>query len=614
MPKEISENRERSFCSGNCEIRKIDESERTVELSFSSDDPYLRPWGYEVLSHDPSAVDMSRIKNSAALLAEHDRAKQIGVVESAWLDGKKGRAVVRFSNNSQLAKEYFDDVKDGIRKNISVGYAVYDDEKTDTKDGEDVWTVTRWMPFEISVVSVPADSTVGVGRSKKQEDQMPKELENKTEGQKSSEPQKVDLAAITAEAKKNARTEEEARIKEINSIGTQFGVSDIAIKAIEDGSNVDAFRAEVLESFKGNAGKQVKSDAGFIGLSDDEVKKYDFMRAIRALANPNDRRAQDEAGYEFEISQEAQRMSGVKAQGILIPFDALSRDMTVVAGSGGNVVANELMAGNFIGILRNRSAVMQSATIMTGLVGNIPIPRQTSVSSIGDLAEAGTTPSADIEFDQITMSPKRAGGTVPYSKQLLAQSSLDIEMLIKNDLLSQIGLKIDYNALNGDGTSSTPVGIRNSTGVNVLPLGTNGLAPKWSDFVELETMISEDNADISTMMYLLNSRGRGYVKTKEKVSGYPQFIAGENGMINGYGYRVSNQVPKNLTKGTGTNLSNITFGNFADLVIGFWGGIDLVIDQYTRKKEGMIEITADQFYDTVVRRAESFAVIEDAII
>jgi len=139
------------------------------------------------------------------------------------------------------------------------------------------------------------------------------------------------------------------------------------------------------------------------------------------------------------------------------------------------------------------------------------------------------------------------------------------------------------------------------------------LDPLSTSAASIETEVSVDNADVDNMMYLLNAKGRGFVKTAEKASGYPAYI-GDGNMINGYNYRTSNQVPSNLTKGSGTDLSNITFGNFSDLIIGFWGGIDLTVDPYSRKREGVIEVTADQFYDVGVRRAESFAIIEDAVI
>jgi len=619
MPDFIGSKQERNVCVGQCQIKSVNEDQRTIELSFSSDVPYLRSWGYEVLSHGSDAVDMTRLENGAALLAEHDGTKQIGVVERAWIDGNKGRAVVRFSKNSPLANEYYGDVKDGIRKNISVGYAVNDAEKTGERDGEDVWTVTKWLPFEISVVSVPADISVGVGRSKEKRkgDHMPKEIKEEVESTetRATETPAIDVQKERAEAMKQAREEELSRAKEINAIASSFGKQEMATKAIEEGVTVDAFRVQVLDTFK--PGKQVDTKSGFIGLDTKEIEQFSFTRALAALANPNDHRAQDAAGYEYEVSRAAQKASGLRATGIMIPMDVMSRTLTTASADGGDhLVATDLQAANFINLLRNRSAVIQSATILNGLVGNLTIPKQTSAMTVENQTETGAATESDLGLDEITLSPRRATGNGTYSDQILHQSSIDVENLIKMDLLCEVTLKIDYNALNGDGTGNMPIGIRNATGVNVLALGTNGVAPTWANFVNLETLISDDNADVEQMLYLMNSKGRGYVKTKEKVSGYPQFIAGDNGMINGYGYRVSNQVPRNLTKGSGTNLSNITFGNFADLLIGFWGGVDLNVDStsHALRKDGKIGIAMNVFYDVAVRRPESFAIIEDAII
>ncbi len=611
MPIQKNSKESRSFTLSR---DKTDKEQRTVEIAFSSEEEYKRWWGIEILGHSRGEIRLDRLKNKAPLLADHDTRDQIGVVENVRLDHDRvARATVRFSRSAR-AEEIFQDVLDGIRTKISVGYIIHNYKLIEERDGEDVYRVTDWEPYEISVVSVPADDTVGVGRelepkpnqNQTKEQTMPQE-KKPVENPQTKSAQEVDVKAIA----KEARQKEMERIQEITAIAESFGKRELVEDAVRNGTSVDQFRAQILDTLK--PGQPVDTKAGFIGMDEKEVKEYSLLRALNALANPNDRRAQEAAGYEFEVSLEAQKKSGVQAQGILVPFDVLGRDMTVVAGTGSATVATDLLASNFINMLRNRSAVMQAATILTGLTGNISIPRQLTSSTIQNLAETEEMGTSDIEFGNLELSPRRAGGTVPYSKQLLAQSSLDIERLIQNDLMTQIALKIDWNALNADGTGNTPVGIRHTTGVGLVELGADGGAPTWGDFVKLETEISIDNADVDNMLYLLNAKGRGYVKTKPKESGQAIYIADGN-MINGYNYRVSNQVPSNLTKGTGTGLSNITFGNFADLIIAFWGGIDLIVDPYTRKKEGMVEITADQFYDVGVRRAESFAIIEDAAL
>jgi len=191
------------------------------------------------------------------------------------------------------------------------------------------------------------------------------------------------------------------------------------------------------------------------------------------------------------------------------------------------------------------------------------------------------------------------------------QSSVDVEALIEKDIVSEIGLKIDLMAITGSGAGSEPTGIFNTSGVGVVVIGDNGGAPTFGHIVDLESEVADANADVGDLGYTINARTRGKLKQTAKDTNTPQFIIDGNEM-NGYMYETTNQIPGNLTKGTGTNLSAILFGNYADLIVGLWGGIDIIVDPYTLAKEGKIVITADQFFDVAVRRPQSFAVILDA--
>lgn len=165
----------------------IDSDKRTVRLSFSSEEPYQRYFGYEILGHEKGEVDLVRLNNGAPLLLGHDTTKQIGVVEIAKVSEGRGEALVRFSK-SQLAEEIYQDVKDGIRRNVSVGYEVNKMVLVEASQKDDIETyrVTRWTPLEVSIVPVPADNSVGVGREhefnvenyidKKEADKCPKTL------------------------------------------------------------------------------------------------------------------------------------------------------------------------------------------------------------------------------------------------------------------------------------------------------------------------------------------------------------------------------------------------------------------------------------------------------
>jgi HK97 family phage prohead protease len=150
----------------NLDRSEVDEEARTVNLSFSSEAPVERFFGNEVLSHDPKHVDLGRLNDGAPLLMDHNTSDQIGRVESAMVDGKRGQAVVRFSKSAR-GSEIFNDVIDGIRQNISVGYRINEMQLDESRSDGDVETfvATNWQPFEVSVVSVPADSSVGISRS-----------------------------------------------------------------------------------------------------------------------------------------------------------------------------------------------------------------------------------------------------------------------------------------------------------------------------------------------------------------------------------------------------------------------------------------------------------------
>ena len=591
----------------NMEIGKVED--KTVTLSFSSEAPYERYWGNEILDHGNGAMDMTRLERNAPLLFNHDPDKVIGAVEKAWIENGKGMAKVRFGE-SKRAKEVLKDVEAGVLKNVSVGYQILEMVEEGKRNGLETYRVTKWQPLEVSIVSIPADTTVGIGRGLDAETEV--KIQNKKEAIKMPEEVKTSKEDLT-KVREEARKEERKRVSEIRAIGEKVGNEELARQFIDNGKSVDAFREAILEQFNPQPKVDTKSSEE-VGMSDKEVRQYSIVRAINAMLNPTSRRAQEAAKFEFEVSEEAQSKFGVEARGVMVPFDVLKRNMVAGSVPGANVVSTDLMAGDFIELLRNRSAVINRASIMAGLNGNVAIPRQTSASTIQDLSETGAITASDLGLDQVTLSPKRTGGEVNYSKQLLAQSSIDVENLIRNDLIKEIALRIDYNAINGSGTANAPTGILNTTGVGLVSLGTNGAAPTWADIVALESKVEAANAgDEGAAAYIVNAKTNGYFKTTPKEPGYPTYMV-DKGQMNGYQVAVSNQMPSNLTKGTGTNLSAIAFGNFSDLMIGFWGGIDLIVDPYTQKETGLVSVLADQFYDVAVRHPESFAVIKDAAV
>ena len=530
----------------------------------------------------------------------------MGVIESVEIGADRvGRAVVRFGKSAR-AEEVWQDVKDGIRRNVSVGYMVHKAVLVESNDGQETYRVTDWEPFEISLVSVPADTTVGIGRSLGHDgdDVDPEQPDTDT---KTDTKTKENTMPGTVETPVQQRN----HAAEISAIGSTFsGGAELALSAIQRGLTVEQFQGEMLKKM---ASSPVPNSD--IGLDKKEIRRFSIMRALHALAHPGDVAAQRAAAFERECSDAAAAKLGKQARGFLIPMEVQQRDM--VAGtptSGGNLVATNLLSGSFIDVLRNALVLPGlGAQMLTGLVGNIAIPKQTGAATAYWVAESGSPTESQQTIGQVTMAPKTVGAFTDISRKLLLQSSIDVESLVQRDLASVLGLAIQQAAISGTGLNNQPTGLLNLITPSVAG-GTDGAAPTWANIVELESDVAVANALVDNMAYLTSAKVRGKLKTSSKVSGQNGFIWDDgNTPLNGYRAAVTNAVPSNLTKGAGTNLSAILFGNFADLIVGMWGSLDLMVDPYSNSTSGTVRVVALQDVDVAVRYIESFATMVDAV-
>lgn len=568
------------------EAKVIDEATRSVNIAVSSELGVERSFGKEILDHSPESVDLGFFASGRApLLLDHDPEKQIGVIESVSLDGDRVlRSKVRFGR-SALAQEVYQDVLDGIRGNVSVGYIVNKMERD--KDDKNSYRVKSWSPMEVSVVSIPADPSVGVGRSTVAPEPEPKVEPSVKKDDIMSE---VNLDAVRAEAAKAASD----NAAEIVKLGQRHNRSDLAGAAIAAGKSVDQFRGELLEVI-GNTPLDNKE----IGLNKKEVREYSVVRAIRALANPTDRAAQEAARFELEASEAAARAYGQSAQGVMIPADVLGnwgkRDLNT--SDDNEIVATNLMAGDFIDVLRNASSVMQAgARMMPGLVGNVSIPKKTAASTAGWIStEGGAASESEPTFGSVTMTPKTVGAFSDMTRQLILQSTPSIEALVRDDLTQAMALAIDAGALKGTGLSGQPTGIYSTSGINTDSFA--GATPTWAEIVGLETLVAEDNALLGNLSYIAPASLYGTLKTTAKANNQAIFAVDSDGTMNGYRTIVSNQATAGY----------LLFGNFSDLLIGMFGGLDLTVDPYTASNTGTIRVVALQSVDVAVRHAVSFA-------
>ena len=569
----------------------IDEEKRLVRIGVSSEEPVERSFGMEVLGHSRGDINMEFISSGRApLLLDHDMTKQIGVIEEFKLDesAKRTIALVRFGKSS-LAREIFEDVVDGIRMNISVGYRVDKLERTD-KDDETYYRAS-WTPMEVSSVSVPADQSrlVGVGRSKDKQPILHKEVK-KMENEK----QEINLDEVKSNAVVEAKAEFKRNSKEILDLASRHNKRDLADQAISDGLSVEEFRGVLLDNISNNEPLETPSE---IGLTEKETKRFSILRAINAMANPTDSKAQQDAAFEFECSRAAGELYGKTAQGVLLPPEVLAswgqRDMN--ASDDSNLIAQDFRGGDFIDVLRNSSAVMQNATILNGLSGDVKIPKKTAASTAAFISsEGGASSESEMTIGSVTMSPKTLGAHTDVTRQLMIQSSLDVENLIRNDLAGSMAVAIDNAALEGSGSSGNPTGITNTTGINTVSL-SSAAAPTFAEMVSMESAVAVDNALLGGLVYIVHPTNAGTLKTTTKDSGSGQFVL-TNNEINGYPVVVSAQLTAN----------NYVFGNMQDLLVGLFGGLDIVVDPYSNSTSGTVRVVALQSCDVNVRHAVSF--------
>ena len=569
------------------ELTTFDEVEdRTYEFPFSSEFPVARYFGNEILSHDAKAADLSRLNDGAPLLFNHNPDRVIGVVEGARIDskGRRGYARVRFSRNP-FAQEVLSDVKDGVLRNVSFGYSI---DKMEERGSGD-FVATAWAPYEVSIVSVPADKTVGIGRALTPTEPAASAAPS-PDPLPSMESTTPDLAVVRAEAAEAERS----RIAEISALCDKHNMGEMGRQLVESGRSIDEARAAVLD--KMNIPQEpVNMSAADLGMSEKEARSFSFLRAINYLSNPTDRAAREAAAFEIEASDAAAAKLGRQSRGITIPQEVLRRDLNVgAATAGGNLVETMLDSGSFIDLLRNASALDQAgATVLTGLTGNVAIPRQSGAATAYWVAESGSPTESQQTVDQVSLVPRTVAAYTDFSRRLMIQSSIDVENMVRNDLAQVIALKIDAAGLYGTGASNEPLGLKNTTGIGTEDFAND--APTFAEVVALESDVATANALLGSPVYLMNAAMRGNLKTTKKDAGSGIFIM-ENGEVNGYPGVLSNQVAAN----------DLWFGNFADLIIGYFSGLDLMVDPYTHSTSGTVRVVAMQDVDIAVRHPESF--------
>jgi HK97 family phage major capsid protein/HK97 family phage prohead protease len=569
---------------------KEEDEDRTLEFPFASEEPVNRVYGMEVLSMTSEAMDMSRLNDGAPLLFNHDPDRIIGVVQRAYIKDKRAYAKVKLANN-ELGREMQDLIRDGIVRNVSFGYRINDMEE-DRSTTPVTYRATSFQPYEVSMVSIPADNVgAGIGRSLASSEETVAVSAAPSKPEPSVMETTPNVEAIRAEAVE-AKAKEAA---EMFALGKRHNAEDLASEFLINSRSIDELRTAILER-KAVVEKPVAQASDEIGLTQKEARSFSFLRAINYLANPGDRTAREAAAFEIEASEAQAAKFGRSSRGITIPVDVMKRDLNVgTATAGGNLVETELDAANFIDLLRNASALDQAgATVLTGLTGNVNIPRQSGSATAYWVAESGSPTESQQTIDQVSLTPKTCGAFTDFSRKLMIQSSIDVENMVRTDLARVLALEIDRVGLYGSGSSNQPLGLKDTTGVLSEDFAAN--TPTFAEVVALESDVAGANALLGSPVYVMNSAMAGSLKTATKDSGSGQFIL-QGGEVNGYRAVISNQVESN----------DLWFGNFADLIIAYFSGLDLMVDPYTGSTSGTVRVVALQDVDIAARHGASFS-------
>ncbi len=255
------------------------------------------------------------------------------------------------------------------------------------------------------------------------------------------------------------------------------------------------------------------------------------------------------------------------------------------------------------------------ALVLSGLVGDVAIPAQNAVNSASWVAENAAVTEVNPTYRQVTMAPKTLGTFTDISRHLMHQSTPAIETIVRNDIIQTLSNEVDKKAIQGDGTSNTPTGILNTSGIGSVAMGTNGDQATWAKVVETWKEVATDNANIGALGWVTSPLQISRLMAIAKVSSSDSvMIMNDQNNLMGYKVFSTTNSPDNLTKGTASGTcSALTFGNFNDLIIGEWGSLDISVDPYTNAAKGGTRIIGLYDVDVAVRHAESFAAIKDLI-
>lgn len=530
---------------------EVDTQQMRITFSCASDFPYYKQQNgkqfYEVLQISESAIDFSRLNNGAPLLWQHQTEKQIGIVEKAWIEGNKIVVRVKFRRNDQFSVSVFNDILDGTIKNISVGYLV-NHYKEQRIDGYLYHKVDKFMIFEISVVSIPADNTVGI-RSFKIGDKKNMEEENK----------EVEQTVEQTEKQTTEATEEQTEEAVEQTVET--AEEQVVEQAVETTEELTEEQKELIE--------QIAKD-----FSVSEERKMAVLNKKISLRE-----------FKNQIFEQRQEKKQMKSFRDFLSNGAKGEKGTYELRAFNGVSANGVVGNTTTEIadIISKKLGIKGYKTLSGLTNNVTIPVM-GRPTVNELDLNGTAVASKPTFEGRTLAPKKFVGEILVGEDLLLQSNDDVEAFVIQALTNEISAKLQAYML-GKAKEYAQEGFLH-TGINTVT---------WNQILEQEGKIGGYMVNPS---YVLSASARATLKGIEKATGTAQFICDSDNKINGYDANVSGCVTDDT----------IYFGDWSHLVLGiFGGGLEVLIDPYTHGSQGAVKIVASLRADATVDSNDAFA-------
>lgn len=608
---------------GAAVIERRDNSERrSISFAASSEEPIDRFFGTEILSHQPKAVRLGRITSGAApLLFNHNWNDPVGMVTAGRL--ADGRLVVDAEFfDTERAREVGAMIDGGLR-NVSIGYEI---RAIEERPKEQQYLVTDWEPLEVSIVTVPADPSVGLGRDHESafealllRTQKPADNATSTspKGGISMSEQTTQAAAGTTQADTQIVTRDGTIEQRTSPLAIEQGRKQAILNLckanridervqrhwIETGAPLEVVSEEMLKILE----ERGRSDSApaMIGMDRKEVRQYSVMRALRAALSKD----WSKAGLELAAHKAVLERSGVQPRNgssFFVPMDVqvrshgMVRDMTAAGASGSQyLVSTQNQPGSFIDLLRNDSVVLAlGATRLTGLTGNITIPRMTAGGTaywLGDENTAITESQATI--GQVSLSPKNVAGLTEISHQLMQQSDPSVEAMVMNDLAAVIALAVDVACLRGSGNSGQPQGIVGTSGVGSFDTDATNT---YSDVLDAQVDVAAANALRPGCAYVADPASAALLLARSRFANTDTPVWDGNllaGTMAGFPARATNQMSANT----------MLFGWWPSIIVAEWGMLELAVNPYSDFTRGLSQIRAWYTMDTAMRYPAAFS-------